>query len=135
MEEDNNTQDGVELDQCQETEDQEFRDVPEEVLVYVPRFISFNNRFFVKCGEVDRTIKAIEKSGFAFMQQKEGIVALETVVDTMLPDGSCLMAGSKIYVKEELLFTAPWGKKTYTSPVIKEKFLIIDAAFVEFLER
>lgn len=99
--------------------------------------VSLNNRFMVEPYKGDRALKANTTGGFAIVQQKVSIVGLMLLADALVQlDGKTvetLEKGSKIYVKEELLFTMPWAQKVYESDAIEGKFIIVDSTYVEFL--
>lgn len=94
---------------------------------------SLNNRFILEAYTGDRSLKAKETSGFAMLSQKVNLVGLKVLVDTKLADGTFIRAGAKAYLKEELVFTQPWGKNNMECPDIQGKFIIVDATFVEFV--
>lgn len=99
--------------------------------------VSLNNRFMVEPYKGDRALKANTTGGFAIVQQKVSIVGLMLLADALICLGGenvrTLAKGSKVYIKEELLFTQPWAQKVYESDAIEGKFIIVDLNYVEFV--
>jgi hypothetical protein len=99
---------------------------------------SLNNRFIVEPYKGDRTLKSNATSGFAIVQQKVSLVGLTLLADVdILGNGTALhfYKGSKVYIKEELLFTQPWAKNVFESDAIEGKFIIVDSGYVEFIKQ
>ena len=110
---------------------------------------SFNNRFIVEPYFSDRTLKATQGAGFALVAQKVNLKGLTLLVDVHLFDNQFIEAGldglktthpflipkgSKIYVREEFLYTQPWAKNLMECDSIEGKFIIVDKQFVEMIE-
>jgi hypothetical protein len=99
--------------------------------------VSLNNKFIVEPYKGDRTLKANSSSGFALVQQKVSVVGLKLLADSLVQVGrterEVLEKGSMVFIKEELLFTQIWAKNTYECDGIEGKFIIVDAANVEFV--
>lgn len=97
---------------------------------------SLNNRFIVEPYSGDRALKSKNTGGFAIVQQKVSLVGLRLLVDANIVSGSLSTAytkGSTVYIKEELLFTQVWAQKIYESDALEGKFIIVDAANVDFV--
>lgn len=98
---------------------------------------SMNNRFIAEPYKGDRALKSNSASGFAIVQQKVSVVGLKVLADAVIfmgaQQGISWPKGSIIYVREELLFTAPWAQKVYEADAIEGKFIIVDATQVEFV--
>jgi hypothetical protein len=103
----------------------------------MPQANSLNNRFILEPYSGDRTLKSKNEVGFALVQQKTSIVGLRLLMDAVVFSGTqCgvpYSKGSLAYIKEELLFTQPWASKVYESDAIEGKFIIVDAAHIEFV--
>lgn len=99
--------------------------------------VSLNGKFIVEPYKGDRALKANNASGFAIVQQKVSIIGLTLLADSLVQVGKTerevLPKGAKIYVREELLFTAPWAQKVFESDAIEGKFIIVDSSQVEFV--
>lgn len=99
--------------------------------------VSFNNRFLLEPYKGDRALKANVSSGFAIVQQKVSVVGLTLLADAVVSlygkEVETLEKGSKVYIKEELLFTQPWAQKVYESDAIEGKFIIVEASQVDFI--
>jgi hypothetical protein len=99
--------------------------------------VSLNNKFIVEPYKGDRTLKANSATGFAIVQQKVSVVGLTLLMDSVVQVGKTehdtLPKGSKIYIREELLFTQPWAKNVYESEAVEGKFIMVDAIHVEFV--
>lgn len=113
-----------------------------------PRAFSMNNRFIVEPYISDRTIKtSTTGGGFALIQQKVVVKGLKLLVDIKLESYSSytaidavsvagpttVLAGSIIFVREELLHSAPWAKQILEADGLG-KFMIIEKQFVEFIQ-
>lgn len=99
--------------------------------------VSLNNRFLLEPYKGDRALKANTATGFAIVQQKVSVVGLTLLADAVVQldtkNVETLEKGSKVYIREELLFTAPWAQKAYESDAIEGKFIIVDSSQVEFV--
>ena len=69
-------------------------------------------------------LKAEVKSGFASVSQKTGVVPLEAIVPGKVRD-TMFMKGQTIYVLEEDLVTAAWGKAVRRVEGQEESFIIV----------
>ena len=98
----------------------------------IPAF-SLNNRFILESYKGDRSLKAKETSGFAMLSQKVNLVPLKVLINAKLTDGTIIPAGSIAFLKEEMVFTQPWGKNNMEAPGIEGKFIIVDVNFIEFV--
>ena len=97
---------------------------------------SLNNRFILEPYKGDRALKANASSGFAIVQQKVSLVGLTLLADVDLARDVFVQTfskGSKAYIKEEELFTQQWALKVFESDAIQGKFIIVDAAHVQFV--
>lgn len=79
-----------------------------------------------------------ETTGFAMVANKIGIESLELLVDTVVKIGNNsdvqLKKGSKIFFKEETLYTQPWSKQVFESETFPEGFIVADINHVLFVE-
>jgi hypothetical protein len=98
---------------------------------------SLNNRLIVEAYKTDGTIKANVQSGFATIAQKVQLKGLRLLVDAFVTVNSSepmhVPAGSKVYIREEYLYTQPWAKKVFECDTLSEKFIVVEAAHVEFI--
>lgn len=99
---------------------------------------AMNNRFILEPYQGDRALKAQNASGFAIVQQKVNVVGLKVMVDAIVfvgaQTGILWPKGSVAYIREELLFTAPWAQKVFESEGVDGKFIIVDSINVEFVK-
>lgn len=95
---------------------------------------SLNSRLIVETYKADRTLKSVERNGFAMISQKVSVVGLKVLVTTKLSDGTYIHSGDKAYIREEYLHTSPWAKKVFESDAISEPFIIVDINNVEFIQ-
>lgn len=99
--------------------------------------ISFNNRFILEPYHSDRSLKATAGSGFALVAQKVNLKGLKLLVDvawTRDGDTDIIPAGSKVFIREELLYTQPWAKQLLEAEGIEGKFIIVESQFVDMIE-
>ena len=94
---------------------------------------SINNHIllseYVNAGQLKREVQ----HGIAMVAQKITLHGLTVLMDTKLSDGTWVTKGSKAYIKESQLHTAPWAKATYQAEGVEGKFIIVDIGFVEFI--
>lgn len=87
-------------------------------------------------------VKKLETSqtttGFAMTKQKVGIDSLELLVDTHLMlsnnETKLLKKGSKVFFKEETLYTQKWPRAVMESEMFPEGFVVGHAKDVLFIE-
>ena len=106
--------------------------------------ISLNGKFIVSPYMNKNQIEASSGMGFARIQQKIALKGLKLLVPVQLDkplklssqDSKILVIpkGSMVYVKEEQLFTQAWAKNIQECDAIEEKFIIVDAQHVEFVD-
>jgi hypothetical protein len=93
---------------------------------------SLNNRLIVQAYKKE-ALRATERNGFAFVDQKLALKGLTVLVDAKLSDNTFVGKGSTAYVKEEVLHTQQWAQKTMECDAIEGKFLIVDLQYVELI--
>lgn len=94
---------------------------------------SLNNRLIVE-QYIKEGLKAKVSGGIATPGQRDGLKGLKTLIETTLSDGRRIPKGSMAYVREETLHTQQWASKPMTSDAIPEKFIILDLAYVDFID-
>jgi hypothetical protein len=95
------------------------------------------NKFIVEPFAGERAIRGNSSSGMLFIEQKTSLKSLKTLSDTYLTTGSFVRmvpSGSLIFVKEEQFHAPGWGQKIFDAEGVKEKFMIVDISFVEFIK-
>jgi len=91
---------------------------------------SMNDTFIVEPYQQGQGLKSSVKSGFAYIAQKQNLEPLKLLVDAKI-DGEFILAGSTIYVAEDVLTTMDWAKKIKTSDLTDGKeFIIIEKRYV-----
>lgn len=93
---------------------------------------SMNNKLIVEAYKKEG-LKATEKNGFAMITQKMSLKGLRVLVDAKLSDGTFVPRDSTAYIKEEYLHTAAWAKNPLQCDTLRDQFLIVDVAHVEFI--
>lgn len=94
---------------------------------------SLNNRLIVE-QYTKEAIKPRMQGGIATPGQRDSLKGLKVLVSSTLSDGRHIPAGSTAYIKEETLHTQPWAAKPLTCDTLPCKFLIVDLAYVEFID-
>lgn len=94
---------------------------------------SLNNQLVLERYKNDKTMRAVERNGFATVSQKVTVVGLKVLVEAHLNNGTKIAKGSLAYIKEELLFTQHWAKQALQSNAIEGEFMIVDAMHVSFI--
>lgn len=94
---------------------------------------SLNNRLVIEAYKTDRSLQGKVSHGFATIAQKTGLKGLEVLMDTTLVNGTRIRAGSKAYIREEILHTAPWAQHPLECDTLTRPFMIVDASMVEFI--
>ena len=82
-------------------------------------------------------LRAQERNGFAFIDQKLGLKGLKVLVSANLVingASSIIPKDSIAYIREETLHNQPWAQKPMECSAIEGKFLIVDLSYVEFFE-
>lgn len=89
---------------------------------------TINNYIITEPYMGEKKIEAKISRGFAMVSQKTNLVGLKVLVDAHLADGVTIPQGSKVYIKEEVLYTQTWAKDTLD---IKDEgfggFILVDA--------
>lgn len=93
---------------------------------------TINNRLIVETYK-NEGLKTETKNGFAMISQKITLKGLKVLIDAKLADGTYVRAGSKAYIKEEILHTQPWAKKVLECDTLSTPFIIVDMQYVEFI--
>lgn len=93
---------------------------------------SLNNKLIVEAYKSDRNLKSTTSNGFSMVSQKIMVKGLKLLMEAKLNDGTVLPYHSLVYIKEELLYTAPWAQKSFKSDVFEEEFIVVDLCNVEF---
>jgi len=78
--------------------------------------LGVNGNIICKPHNLSGGLKSEVKSGFAFVQNKTDIIALEVLVDGHIGKAdikSHVSVGTIVYVKEERLTTMAWGKTVF----------------------
>lgn len=92
-----------------------------------------NNRLIVESYKKEG-LKAETKNGFAMISQKITLKGLTVLMDAKLADGTYVRAGSRAYIREELLHTQPWANKVLECDTLPGKsFIVVDMQHVEFV--
>lgn len=76
------------------------------------------------------------KNGFAHLSQKIKSKGLRLLADATIAVGNQpvqIQAGSTIFIREEILHTAPWASKSQESDVFDVPFLVIDPIYVDYI--
>jgi hypothetical protein len=94
---------------------------------------SLNNRLVIEAYKKEG-LRANVQHGFARLDQKLAVKGLTILMDAKLNDGTFVPKGSKAYIREETLHTAPWAQKILESDLLGQPFMITDLANVEFIE-
>ena len=94
---------------------------------------SLNNRLVLELYVTDKSLRSTVKSGMAFVSQKNNLVGLTVLMGATLADGREIVPGSKAYIKESTLHTAPWAKDALLCDTISDPFIIVDLTFVDFI--
>jgi len=95
---------------------------------------SLNDTFIVAPYQQGQGLKSNVKSGFAYIAQKQNLEPLKLLVDAKI-DGQWVVAGSTIYVSEEVLTTMDWAKRIKTSPLTNgQEFIIIEKRYVSAID-
>lgn len=93
---------------------------------------SLNNRLVVEAYQKE-ALKTTVTNAFAMVQQKVALKGLTVLMDAHLIDGTVVPAGSKAYIREEILHTHPSVKNILECDTLGQKFLVIDMSLVEFI--
>lgn len=96
--------------------------------------MSFNNKLIVEPYKNDKIVKSEVRSGLAFIGQKKHSVPLKLLLNAKLNDGTIILKGSTVYIKEELLFTQEWAKKVLESEATDGQYMLVDLINVEFIK-
>lgn len=94
---------------------------------------SVNNRLVLEAHKTDKSLKANVSNGFATIAQKTGVKGLTVLMEARLPNGTVIPAGSRAYIREELLHTQQWALKPLECDTLPGQFMIVDVAHVEFI--
>lgn len=94
---------------------------------------SLNNRLVIEAYKTDRSLQAKVSKGFATIAQKNGLKGLEILMDATLTNGDRIRAGSKAYIREEILHTASWAQNPLECDTLDRPFMIVDVSMVEFI--
>jgi len=81
-----------------------------------------------------QALKSEIRGGIAFVGQKVRVEGLRLLMDAKLSDGTIIPAGSKAFIREEVLHNLPNINKPLESSATSEPFLVVDAMNVDFFE-
>jgi len=100
---------------------------------------SINGNLILRPYKGKRELESTEiATGFAVTKNKIGIKPLELLVDAIVEMGhnkvERLKAGSKIYFKEETLYTQKWPRAVFESELFPEGFVVGSLRDVVFIE-
>lgn len=100
---------------------------------------ALNGNLILKPYNKTRELKTTQAAtGFAMVSNKVGVEPLELLVDTIIPMGHnverLVQKGSKIYFKEETLFTQKWSKAVFESDEFEDGFIVGHIKDVLFIE-
>lgn len=93
---------------------------------------SFNNKLILEAYK-HTELKADVKQGWAQLSQKNSLRGLTVLISAILSDGTHIPAGSKAWIKEELLHTQPWSKNKLKSDTLPGEFIIVTMSEVEYI--
>lgn len=94
---------------------------------------SFNNRIILEAYQTDRSLRGEVKNGFALVDQKVSLKGLRVLIPAKLTDGTLIPVGSIAYIKEEFLHNTSGINKRLKSDTLKEQFIIVDIANIEYI--
>lgn len=94
---------------------------------------SLNNKLVVETYKGGREIRKTVTNGFAMPSQKMNLVGLEVLMDAKMADGSVIPAGSKAYIREEILFSGAFAKKVLECDFMKEPFIVAERENFDFI--
>lgn len=100
------------------------------------QLFSVNNRFVLEPYRSDKGLRANISNGFAMVDQKIKVVGLKLLSEARITVGNTvhiIPKGMIAYLREEVLHTAPWAKKTLESDAVEGQFIIVDLSNVEFI--
>jgi uncharacterized protein YcnI len=90
--------------------------------------VSVNNNLILSPYTKTKELKEKQvATGFSITANKIGVEPLELLVDTKIISGNIemdLKKGTKIYFKEETLYTQQWPRKVFESPDFQEGFVV-----------
>ena len=99
---------------------------------------SFNGNLILKPHKKIRQLEEHQAvTGFAITKQKVGVEGLELLVDAAIEIGNNIKwinKGTKIYFKEETLYTKPWAKQILESEEFPDGFIVGEMKDVIFVE-
>ena len=93
---------------------------------------SFNNKLITETYTAGE-IRADSSSGWAKIDQKNNVKGLKLLVESKFLDGTVVPVGSLIYVREDALHTQAWAKKITKSDSLKQNFIVVNLADVEYI--
>lgn len=76
------------------------------------------------------------KNGFAHLSQKIKSKGLRVLADAIISVGNQplqIEAGSMVFIREEILHTAPWATKSQESDAFDSPFLVVDPLYVDYI--
>ena len=95
---------------------------------------SLNNRLVLELYNKE-ALKPRMQGGIATPGQRDGLKGLKVLMDARLPEPyGRVPAGSVAYIREEILHTHDWASKPMTCDFLSSKFLVVDIAYVEFID-
>jgi hypothetical protein len=104
-----------------------------DLMLAPDELFSVNDRLILESYQKDRSLKSTERNGFAMISQKVSLVGLKILIDCFTEKYGLIKKNRVAYIKEDLLFTQEWAKKTLESPALDRPFVIVDLNFVEFI--
>lgn len=97
---------------------------------------SYNNKLILEPYQHSGKIKANITTGFASAQQKDKLIGLTVMCDSLITIGNetvLITKGQKAYISEEMLHINNWSTKTYECDSIDGKFIITDFTNIIFV--
>ena len=100
---------------------------------------AFNGNLILEPYRKTKELKTTQAAtGFSMVSNKVGVEALELLVDTIVPMGHnmdrLIPKGSKVYFKEDTLFTQKWPRAIFESDSFEDGFVVGHIKDVLFIE-
>jgi hypothetical protein len=93
---------------------------------------SFNGKLVLEAYQ-PKGLQEEKKSGWVTVSQKGRLESLKVLVDAKLTDGTTILAGSIVYIREEVLHSAPWAKNRFKNNLLTEEFILANIGDVEYI--
>lgn len=81
----------------------------------------------------ERKIESQVKSGFASVKQKTTIITLKVLADAYIDEGRTVKAGSRVHIKEEILYAKFTTQTPFESSSVGFPFIFVDFNDVMFV--